>query len=105
MAIFLVYVTFPDREIARQIGSEMVTRQLAACVNLCPAVTSIYRWKGAVESAEEVLAVFKTDRACYPALEQAIEGLHPYEVPEIVAVELVEGSARYLEWLSGQLRS
>lgn len=105
MATLLVYVTFPDRETAGQIGSGMVARQLAACVNLCPGVTSIYRWKGEVESAEEVLAVFKTDRACYPALEQAIGELHPYEVPEIVAVELAEGSPAYLEWLSAQLRS
>ena len=83
----------------------MVTEQLAACVNLCPGVTSIYRWQGEVESAEEVLAVFKTNRSCYPALQQALEQQHPYEVAEIVAVEVAEGSPQYLQWLSGQLRS
>jgi periplasmic divalent cation tolerance protein len=105
MAVLLVYVTFPDGEIARQIGSGLVAEQLAACVNLCPGVTSIYRWQGEVESAEEVLAIFKTDRACYPALQQAIKRQHPYEVPEIIAVEVAEGSPEYLQWLGGQLRS
>jgi periplasmic divalent cation tolerance protein len=102
---FLVYVTFPNADIASQIGSKMVSEQLAACVNVCPGVTSIYRWKGQIESTVEVLAVFKTSRAVYPALEQAIKEHHPYEVPEIVAVEVAQGSSEYVEWIFDQLRS
>ncbi len=105
MKLLLVYVTFPNLEEARHIGAEMVRRQLAACVNLCPSVTSIYRWKGEVESSEEVLAVFKTSRACFPLLEKTLKEMHSYEVPEVVGVEILEGSREYLQWISSQLSS
>ncbi len=74
-------------------------RQLAACVNLVPAVESIYRWEGKVETASEVLAVFKTTRAAFPAFQQALTELHPYEVPEIIAVSPDQVAEPYRAWV------
>ncbi len=94
----VVLCTFPSIEEARQIGAALVERQVAACVNLLPGVESIYRWEGKVERAGEILAVIKTTR--YADLEAAIRELHPYEVPEVLALEVAAGSAGYLKWLA-----
>ena len=95
----LILCTFPNTEQARQIGTVLVERQLAACVNLVPAVESIYRWQGKVETASEVLAIFKTRADGFPAFERALTELHPYEVPEIIAIEPADVAAPYLAWL------
>jgi periplasmic divalent cation tolerance protein len=99
MNALLVLSTFPDIEKARQIGTALVESQLAACVNLIPAIESIYRWQGALEHGTEVLAIFKTTSAAYAAFEARLKMLHPYEVPEIVAVKPGEISASYAAWL------
>jgi periplasmic divalent cation tolerance protein len=101
MKLIVVLCTFPDREIARTAGAALVEARLAACVSLCPAVESIYRWQGKVERAEEVLAVIKTTQAGFGALEEKLRELHPYEVPEIIAVPVTEASAAYAAWLGG----
>jgi len=97
--MILVLCTFPDVGQARQIATVLVERQLAACVNLLPGVESIYRWRGQVEQAAEVLGIFKTARHLYPALAEALAALHPYEVPEIVALEPSAVEEPYLAWL------
>lgn len=97
--VLLILSTFPNSEQARQIGTALVERQLAACVNLIPAVESIYRWHGKVESAAEILAIFKTTRAGFPAFQAALEEMHPYEVPEIIAISPEAIAAPYREWL------
>jgi len=102
--VLLVLCTFPDAEQARQIGTVLVEKQLAACVNLLPGVTSVYRWQGAVETAGETLAVFKTTRAAWPAFERALAELHPYDVPEIVALEPVAVAEAYAAWVRGETR-
>ena len=102
-ALLLVLCTFPDTASARQIGTLLVERQLAACVNLVPAVESIYRWQGKVETAAETLAIFKTTAAAFPAFETALTKLHPYEVPEIIALDPAQVSAPYREWVSAQV--
>jgi periplasmic divalent cation tolerance protein len=99
----VVLCTFPDLDQARQIGAALVERQVAACVNLLPGVESIYRWEGKVERASEVLAVIKTTR--YADLEAAIRELHPYEVPEIIALPVVAGLPEYLKWLGDSCRA
>ncbi len=99
MEILVVLCTFPSLESARQIGTALVEAHLAACVNLCPAVESIYRWQGKVESATEVLALIKTTRSCFEALEQKLRELHPYEVPEIIALPAEPVSAAYARWV------
>ena len=97
--LLLVLCTFPDMENARQIGTTLVESQLAACVNLFPAIESIYRWRGKVELASEVLAIFKTTRVAYPAFEARLKELHPYDVPEIVAILPQEVHPAYAEWV------
>jgi periplasmic divalent cation tolerance protein len=95
----LILCTFPHAEQARQIGTVLVEKQLAACVNLLPAVESIFRWQGKVESASEVLAIFKTRADVLPAFEQALTELHPYDVPEIIALDPAHVAEPYRYWL------
>ena len=100
MDALLVFSTFPDAAQARQAGRLLVAERLAACVNVLPGVTSLYLWEGKLEESAETLAIIKTRREIYPALEARLRELHPYELPEIVAVELTAGLPAYLEWLA-----
>jgi periplasmic divalent cation tolerance protein len=95
----LVLTTVARAEDAERIAEALVERRLAACVNVLPGVRSIYRWKGAVERDEERLLVVKTRADRFDALRDAILALHPYEVPEVVAVPIEAGSPAYLRWL------
>lgn len=101
--VLLILCTFPDSEQARQIGTLLVEKQLAACVNLIPAVESIYRWQGNVETATEVLAIFKTTATAFPAFDQALAELHPYEVPEIIALSPEKIAAPYRAWVCAEV--
>lgn len=103
MNLLLVLSTFPDGEKARQIGTLLVEKQLAACVNLLPGVTSIYRWQGKVESAGEVLAIFKTTATGFPALRDALISLHPYDVPEVVALKPEDAAEAYGAWVMSEV--
>ena len=78
------------------------TEKLAACANVLPGVTSIYGWQGKLEESEETLVLFKTRREVYSALETRLRALHPYEVPEIVAVDVAAGLPAYLQWVASQ---
>jgi periplasmic divalent cation tolerance protein len=102
--VFLLYVTFPDQVTAEASVRSAVERRLAACGNLLPGVRSIYRWKGAIEAADEVLVLFKTTEGNLTAVRQCILDSHPYEVPEIVATPIVEGNAAYLDWVRESCR-
>lgn len=102
--VLLVLCTVPDREVGQRIGRALVEGHLAACVNLLPAVHSIYRWQGAVESAEECLLLVKTARARFAALRDAIVAGHPYELPEVIAVDVAAGLPAYLDWVVGSTR-
>jgi periplasmic divalent cation tolerance protein len=95
----LVLTNLPDRDAAEKLAHGLVERRLAACVNVLAGCTSIYRWKGAIENAQEVPVLIKTRSALYDELEAAINDLHPYEVPEIIAVPVVRGLAEYLAWV------
>jgi len=98
-SVLLVLCNLPDAPLARQVAQELVTRRLAACVNLLPAVESVYRWQGQLETAHEVPILIKTSRHAYPALEAALQELHPYDVPEIIALPVAAGLAAYLSWV------
>jgi periplasmic divalent cation tolerance protein len=100
----VVLVTFPDVETARRIVTTLVEERLAACGNLLPNVESIYRWQGAVETASEVLVLLKTEIRSYSALEARLQELHPYEVPECLAVNVAKGSLPYLRWLNESVK-
>ena len=96
----MVYTNLPDRAAALALARGLVSRRLAACVNVLDGCTSVYRWEGAIEEAGEVPVLVKTRAARYPELEAAIRELHPYELPEIVAVPIVRGLPDYLEWVA-----
>jgi len=95
----LAYCTCPDGDSARAIANALVDEGLAACVGILPGVQSVYRWQGRRESAREHLLTIKTRRDAYAALERAIVALHPYELPEIIAVPITQGLAGYLAWI------
>ena len=100
--VAVVYCTAPSPEVARSLAKHLVEepQRLAACVNILAECTSVYRWQGAVETAGEVPLLIKTRSEIYAEVEAAIKSLHPYELPEIVAVSVGRGSGDYLEWLN-----
>jgi len=95
-----VFCTVPDLETARRIAHTVVHEGLAACVNLLPGLTSVYRWQGQVEESSELLLIIKTRQERFEALEERIQALHPYQVPEIIALAIKRGSVSYLDWIS-----
>jgi periplasmic divalent cation tolerance protein len=96
----LVFTNAPDRDVAVRIAQALVDKRLAACVNVLAGCTSVYRWQGAVERAEEIPVLIKTRAARYPEVEALIRHLHPYELPEIVAVPVTRGLPDYLQWVA-----
>jgi periplasmic divalent cation tolerance protein len=100
----IVLSTCADREQAERIAYRLVEQQIAACVNILPAVQSIYRWQGKVETAAEVLMVIKTSADLVPEVESAIASLHSYDVPEFLVLPVFGGSHAYLAWLKDSLR-
>lgn len=100
----VVLTTCETEEEAAKIAEALVGERLAACVNVIPGVKSVYRWKDAVESAGELLLLIKTSRELLPAVQAAIAKIHSYELPECIALQVVDGSQPYLEWLAHGLR-
>ena len=95
----LIYCTCPDRIVAGKLATALVERGQAACVNILQGVESVYRWQGKIERENEILLLIKSDTAHFAALEDTISNLHPYEVPEILAVPVEAGHQPYLEWI------
>jgi periplasmic divalent cation tolerance protein len=104
METLLVLTNCPDEEVANTIALAIVEARLAACVNILPRAQSIYRWHGTVESATEIPLLIKSTAACYPALQGTIRALHPYEIPEIIALPIRHGLPAYLNWLEAETR-
>ena len=96
----LVMCAFPSAEEARQIGTQLLQLQVAACVNLIPQVESVFRWKGEIQSESEVLALIKTTRDNYQEIEARIQELHPYDIPAVISVPVEKGASAYLNWVS-----
>jgi periplasmic divalent cation tolerance protein len=103
--VLLVLTHLPDRVAAERLARSLIDQRLAACVNIGAAVTSLYHWRGQVEMVEEIPLAVKTTRAVYPRLEAAMRALHPYELPEIVAVTVEQGLSEYLAWVDTETRS
>ena len=99
----VVLTTCASAEEAQRIARELIALRLAACVNLLPPVRSIYHWKGNVEEGDETLMIIKSARPLFEGLRSAIARLHSYEVPEIIAVPVIDGAAPYLEWMDREL--
>ncbi len=95
----IVLSTAGSEEEARRIAQALVERRLAACVNIVGPIHSVYRWKGAVESAPEHLLIIKTTVAAFPRVRDAIRELHSYELPECVMLSIEDGSEEYLKWI------
>jgi len=101
----VVLCTCPDGDTGARIARELVAARLAACVNVVPGLTSIYRWKGEIQTDREVLLIIKTTAAALGALREAIRAAHPYELPEIVAVGVEDGLEEYLRWIDESVRA
>ena len=103
-AAILVLTQMPDRGSAEALARALVEARLAACVSLGAPVESLYHWRGQIEMAAEVPVAVKTCAEVYPAVEAAIRARHPYELPEIVAVPIVDGLSDYLAWIDAETR-
>ncbi|MGR8948264.1 MAG: divalent-cation tolerance protein CutA [Gammaproteobacteria bacterium] len=99
----IVLCSCPNHESAEQIASALVEQRLAACVNIIPGVQSVYRWEGNIAKDEELLLVVKTAVDSYDDLQASIVDMHPYELPEVIAVSIERGLSGYLQWIQEQL--
>jgi len=95
--------TVPDEKTAGQIADALVAEKLAACINIVPSIMSVYRWNDAIEHDQELLLLIKTSVSVWPLLEARILELHPYELPEIIAVPIHTGQADYKQWIKNSL--
>jgi periplasmic divalent cation tolerance protein len=102
--IVLVLTTVPDSDQGEVIARTLVEERLAACVNVLATMTSIYRWRGAVEREAERQVIIKTTRARLPALQARLAALHPYELPECIVLAVADGGAAYLQWIEESCR-
>ena len=105
MPVFLILSTCPDADTAQRLARTLVEERLAACVSLLPGVVSTYRWQGQVEQATEVQLLAKTTADQRDALMARLAELHPYELPEILAVETAAGLPAYLDWVTAETRT
>ena len=101
----VVLTTCESEEEAERIARSLVEKRLAACVNILPRARSIYRWKGAVEEAQELILLIKSRRDAFETLRAELSKIHSYEVPETIALPIVDGSTAYLAWLDRELAS
>lgn len=101
--IILVLTNMPDEASARNLAEALVTQKLAACINILAPCHSVYSWQGKLEHADEIPVQIKTNQAQYRALEAAIIKAHPYELPEIITINVDGGLPRYLQWVNAQL--
>ena len=102
--VLLVLTHVPDRETALKLACALFEAKSAACVNVLGACTSVYRWQGKLEQAEEIPLLIKTTHARYAEVESLIRRLHPYELPEIIAVPVARGLPGYLQWVADETR-
>lgn len=100
----LVYCTCPDDETTNQLAEMLVSKQLAACVNIVSGIQSVYAWQGKVQFDDEALLLIKTTSSAYEELQTVLREQHPYELPEIVAVTITTGLPDYLEWINQSVR-
>jgi len=95
----LIFCSCPDHDSAEKLAKRLITDKLAACVNILPGLTSIYQWQGQLETAQEHLLLIKSRSDRFAELETAITTHHPYQVPEIIAVDIQNGTPPYLNWI------
>lgn len=98
--VLLAVSTFPDADKARQIARQLVSENLVACANIVDGVESVYQWQNKIEEERETLVFFKTTAGRYSAFQDRLKALHPFEVPEIVCLNIVNGLPAYLRWVA-----
>lgn len=96
----IILCTCPDKDTADKIARHLIEQQLAACVSILPQVTSVYQWQGQTEIAEEHLLIIKSPHSAYKHIESLIQSLHPYEIPEIIAIPVEHGLPGYINWIN-----
>lgn len=96
----VVLITCPNEEVSKAIAHRLVEKQLAACVNIVPKITSVYRWEGKVNEDSEYLLIAKTRNALISDLSQEVKQNHPYSVPEVIALDIKAGHQPYLDWIT-----
>jgi len=101
--IVVVLVTCPTPAVGRRLARELVRLRLAACVNVLPGVESVFRWRGKVDRSREALLVIKTTRARFAALRRKVLSLHPYDLPEVIALPVAAGHPPYLRWVASSV--
>jgi len=101
----IVLTTCENSQDAQTIAETLVEKRLAACVNILPGLKSVYRWQGKVENAAELLLLIKTRRGLFEQLSAELARIHPYKVPEVIALPLIDGAPAYLGWLEKELKS
>jgi periplasmic divalent cation tolerance protein len=99
----IVFVTVPGPREGSRISKAILTSRLAACVNVIPGIQSMYQWKGRIVREKEAMLIIKTTRVGYRKLEQKIKLLHPYKVPEVIAIPIICGSSQYIEWVKREV--
>lgn len=99
----VVFSTCASEEEAAKVARGLIEDRLAACVTVIPGARSIYRWQDAIESATEYLLIIKSSRPLFERLRAALEQMHSYEIPEVIALPVVQGAASYMNWLDGEL--
>lgn len=100
----IAITTCPNSNVASQIADILVEKRLAACVNIIPAIESVYQWQGKIEHEKESMLVIKTEHQQLKALESQLIKLHPYDVPEFITIPIESGSKAYLEWITASLK-
>lgn len=100
--MFVVFSTFPDAVTARTVCAALVSERVVACANILPSIISLYRWEGELKEDPETLAILKLPAEGFNALEEKLTALHPYEVPEIVALPVAAVNSAYLAWVRGE---
>jgi periplasmic divalent cation tolerance protein len=98
----LVLTTLPNSDTAAEVAKKVVGEKLAACANILPALRSIYRWEGKVQDENEVLVLLKTRQPLYQRLKERILELHPYDLPEVIAIPVEQGHQAYLDWIASE---
>lgn len=98
----LIITNFPDKKGAAAFAEALIERQLAACVDVLSPCVSMYRWQGKIESADEIPVLIKTRRQHYDQVEQLIKMMHPYELPEVIMVPIMDGLPAYLQWIASE---
>ncbi len=98
--VLIILTNMPDLHIAKTLANQIVTAKVAACVNILAPCQSFYLWENKLEDATEIPLLIKTTKSAYPTLEKMIQEIHPYELPEIIALPITQGEPHYLQWVT-----